>query len=325
MADRGKAKPIRVLVVGAGAVGQVYGRHLHAGGATVTFLVKPAHLKKLSRPFRLYPLNVGHRTEGPLIFDDFEMVSDISDEAVFDQVWLCVSSTALRQGWFPRFAAKLGDATLVSLLPGLQDRDFLLQYVPEEQLVTGLISLISYQAPLPGEMECKPGIAFWFPPASPTPLSGPDRRRDQAVTLLRAGKQPVKVHRDVGALSGFPTAVLMPLLVGLEASDWTFEGFRRGPYARLSLEGVSEALAIVSAHQNLPTPYWGRLLGRVSLRTALWLAPRIVPLPLEAYLQYHFTKVGAQTRFFIDAYIEIGLTHGLSTAALSVLRASIRD
>lgn len=34
---------MKVLVVGAGSVGQVLGAHLQAGGAQVEFLVKPAY------------------------------------------------------------------------------------------------------------------------------------------------------------------------------------------------------------------------------------------------------------------------------------------
>ena len=35
--------PLRVLLVGAGAVGQVYGYHLQKGGAQVAFFVRPKH------------------------------------------------------------------------------------------------------------------------------------------------------------------------------------------------------------------------------------------------------------------------------------------
>ena len=37
----------RVLIVGAGSVGQVYGRHLQLGGAEVRFLVRPQYVEGL--------------------------------------------------------------------------------------------------------------------------------------------------------------------------------------------------------------------------------------------------------------------------------------
>ncbi len=48
----------RVLVVGAGAVGQVYGLYLRRGGARVSFLVKPAHAAWCQRGFALHRLRL---------------------------------------------------------------------------------------------------------------------------------------------------------------------------------------------------------------------------------------------------------------------------
>ena len=36
-----------ILIVGAGAVGQVYGFHLHQAGHRISFLVKPSHVEAL--------------------------------------------------------------------------------------------------------------------------------------------------------------------------------------------------------------------------------------------------------------------------------------
>ena len=44
----------RVLVVGAGAVGQVYGRHARQGGADVTFFVREKYRDTVSRGFDIY-------------------------------------------------------------------------------------------------------------------------------------------------------------------------------------------------------------------------------------------------------------------------------
>ena len=49
-------RPLRVLVVGAGAVGQVFALHLARGGADVAFLVKPKYAEECGRGFTLYRL-----------------------------------------------------------------------------------------------------------------------------------------------------------------------------------------------------------------------------------------------------------------------------
>ena len=52
---------MRALIVGAGAVGQVFGHHLAKAGAEVSFLVKPKYVAECERGFMLYKLP---RTEG---------------------------------------------------------------------------------------------------------------------------------------------------------------------------------------------------------------------------------------------------------------------
>ena len=317
----------RVLIVGAGAVGQVYGRHLQLGGAEVTFLVKPHHVEGLEAPLRFYPLNQGSLSDAAVEFSDYSLITEppkASDQS-FDQVWLCVSSPAIRHPWLEELCKAIGDATVVTLLPGIEDRALLLKYIPEERLVSGLIPIISYPAPLPGEPEDSKGMAYWFPPLAPTPLSGPAERRDAAIELLKAGGQPAKAHPDVAKTSGFPTAILMPILLALEAGEWRFSELA-GPYhGPRALEGLQEATKIVAAYQNQALPFWLRFVNMTSLRALLWLAPKVLPLPIETYLAFHFTKVGEQTRLFIDTYIALGETHGLPTRALKALRRPVME
>ena len=64
---------MKVLVVGAGAVGQVYGHALARGGARVTFLVKPKHVEEARRGFVLYELNRGR---APIRWSDFAVVTE---------------------------------------------------------------------------------------------------------------------------------------------------------------------------------------------------------------------------------------------------------
>ena len=48
---------MNVLIVGAGAVGQVYGRHLALGGAHVHYFVREKYADECRRGFTFYPLN----------------------------------------------------------------------------------------------------------------------------------------------------------------------------------------------------------------------------------------------------------------------------
>ena len=226
---------MNALIVGAGAVGQVYGSHLQRGGAKVSFLVKEKYRAALEGGVDLYPLNDPAYRASPLRFSDYRLLT--SDEQVasetWDQVYLTVSSTAVRGPWLGPLLKAIGKATVVSFQPGLEDRRYLLQWMPEEQLVAGTLTLISYQAPLPGETRFpRPGMAYWFPPMSASPFSGPSSRVKPVVDALNAGKLPAKIIADVPSQVAFPNAMLMPVLLGLESAGWSFAAFKSGEQLR---------------------------------------------------------------------------------------------
>ncbi|HLM43186.1 MAG TPA: 2-dehydropantoate 2-reductase N-terminal domain-containing protein, partial [Myxococcaceae bacterium] len=170
----------RVLLVGAGAVGQVFGRYLQEAGCDVSFLVKERYAEEARRGFTLHELGLFQRASAPGVFSGFDVLVSHQEVAArgWDQVWLCVSSTALRAGnWVDALARATGEATWVMLQPSLDDRDWLLQWIPPERLVSGMIPFISFHAPLkPGERYAKPGTAFWLPPMTRGPFSGPPER-----------------------------------------------------------------------------------------------------------------------------------------------------
>jgi 2-dehydropantoate 2-reductase len=318
---------MRALVVGAGAVGQAYARHLQLGGAEVTFFVRDKYRATLERGLDMYWLNAPRPTE-PVRFETFSIVTQPHEVAArrFDQVYLTVSSPALAGPWLRELIAATGDATIIALEPGADDRAVLLAAgVPVERLVQGMITLISYSAPLPGETRFpKPGMAYWFPPMAPAPHSGPRERTAAVVRALRAGKLPSKVHRDVPATVAFPSAVLMPYLIALESAGWSFRELGRGPAIALGASAAREALAITAATTGRRTPFGARAIARPTLlRLALWFGRRVIPLPLEIYLREHFTKVHAQTIEFMEGYIAKGKKAGVSVAALEELLASV--
>jgi 2-dehydropantoate 2-reductase len=315
--------PLRALIVGAGAVGQVYAHHLARGGAAVSFLVKPARAAELARPLTLYPLNRARRERTrPVSFAGFGVLTDPAAVARerWDQVYLTVSSTALRAGdWFARLALGVGHATVVLLQSGPDDRRFVGQRLPVEQVVQGVITLISYRAPLPGETRFpRPGVAYWFPPLAPSPMSG--ARREPVLAALRAGGLPARGHRNIGAVSDFPTALLMPLMAALEQAGWSFRTVRQPGRLALAARAAREALRVMAHRDRRPAPWPLRFVNRpLAVRLALAVAPRLMPLDIETYLRVHFTKVSDQTRDFLRTYLTLGRAAGLPTGALAQL------
>src|SRR3546814_13927066 len=125
--------------------------------------------------------------------------------------------------------AALGEATLWMLQPAEPDYQLLIQHWPEPQIVKGMINLISFSHPMPGQMALAGArplcVAWYLPPAfMPMPLSG-DLSGDKArlaftLRLFRAAGFPAKKVADAVQNSRLPNALLMTFLFALQSHDW---------------------------------------------------------------------------------------------------------
>ena len=116
--------PLSVLVVGAGAVGQVYAKHLAQGGAAVTLYVRERYREEAARGFDLVRVRGLGPAPGPdrreaLRLEGCDVVCSAEEVAArrFDQVYLTVSSAGLQGPWLAALVAAVGDATVVGLTP----------------------------------------------------------------------------------------------------------------------------------------------------------------------------------------------------------------
>jgi len=310
---------MNILIVGAGAVGQVYGLALQRAGNKVAFLVKPAHAAGARSGFTLYRLGRGAPAAEP--FKDFGVYTS-ADEARgerWDQVWLAVSGTAIHGHWLEEVVAATGDATVVSLQPGTAGRERV-GPLAVERLVTGVIAFIAYQAPLPGETRIPTsGIAYWYPPG-PSPFAGSTGRVAPIVEALRRGGCPAKAVASTDAPSTFGSALMVSFIASLDAVGWDWERLKAGDPLALATRVWREAVVIGARRIGVTPPFWARFVGPGAMRLAMWVLPRFIPIDLPTYVGYHFTKVGDQTRAHIDGMIRDGGGFGLPVVALRELR-----
>lgn len=313
---------MEVLVIGAGAVGQVYARHLQAAGASVAFYVKEKYAAETRAGLSVYPLNEKPRWE-PKRFDGFDVLTTTEEVAsrAWDQVWLCISSTALRGDWLEPMLAAIGDAVLVTLQPGPHERAYLLERFPVDRLVSGAIGFISFQSPLPGETREPPGVAYWFPPLSPSPFSGPEEHLGPLLAALKKGGCPAKASPDASRWAANPTAIMMPHLAALEADGWSLRALGRSGKLPLAAAASREAMTIIANHYESRPPFSRRFVRGWTMRFVLWLAPKLMPFDFEVYLRYHFTKVGDQTRYLMRSYSDMGRAAGLEVSSLRKLES----
>lgn len=314
-----------VLVVGAGAIGQVYGHFLARGGARVTYYVRERYREQTARGVPLARLEARRRRR-MLPVTSADVVSSPAEVAQhrFDQVYLTVPSDALVRPWLEELIAAVGDAIIVGLTPGAGDRDKLVAAgaVPE-RLVAGFLSLVAYQAPLPGEgAEVPACTTVWFPPGAPCLFSGPATARDEVLAALAAGGLPARKHRDVPTLGAFGSSATVAFMLALESGGWSLAELRQPTRMRQACAAMREIVSLTARDFGKP-PLGVRLACRPwLLRTALTLAPRLAPFPLETYLRVHFTKVGEQTRHLVRAALERGRAAGAEAPALAALLES---
>jgi 2-dehydropantoate 2-reductase len=319
----------RTLLVGAGAVGATYGHHLARGGVSVDFFVRPKYAAEVAAGLDLWRYGLFGRPRHER-FVPHGVVTTAEEVAArrYDQVWLCVASPALRGPWLSELLRACGDATIVLLTPGIEDRTLVSAHVPEARIVTGLITLIAWAAPLPGERlpEGASGTAFLLPPLAPIPFSAQGNGADAAAKGLRTGGCPAVVldTPDAVPLRGaIASSALIPLIAALEVSRWSLAGLRRAPHLVGALAAIREAQAIGAHAFGARPPWLGRLLTPWFTRLVIAAAPRVAPFPLEIYLRKHFTKVGEQTRLMLDTSIRRGRAAALPVDALTTLRSAL--
>jgi ketopantoate reductase len=308
----------KVLVVGAGAVGQVYGHALAKGGARVTYLVKPKHADEARRGFVLYPLNRG-RT--PVRWNDYAVVTE--PEAGHDVVLLTIASNALRvPGFVEGLAARIGGATVVTLQPAIEDRDLVARHVPEERIVVGMIGLMAYFAPLPGEELPEPGVAYWVPPLGACPLAGP--RAEPVARVLRAGGLPAKVQRDVVRARAFGGAVLETFVTALEAAGWDRRALVRDrELVALACRGAREAASVVERSTAAKRPAALAALCPFVARLGLGALGRLAPFDVATFFRVHYAKIAEQRRVLAAAERDRARELGVPTPALEALQARL--
>jgi 2-dehydropantoate 2-reductase len=322
-AQKKQGTAMNILVVGAGAVGQVYARHLAAAGHTVTFFVKPAHAPALASGLALHRL--GHFRRHSETWRDYRLITSTAEIAAqaWDQVWLCMAADALRSPLTTAVLAAVGAATVVCLQPGPESADSVrAQLADPAQLVQGLITFISYQSPLPGQPEPQ-GMAYFLSALAPGLFSGEAAQVEAVVQALRAGGMAARPVKNLDAAASGGEGLLIPLIAALEQNGWRLRGFAGSDAFARGREAAREALAILAADRGARVAPQRLLLRSAASRALLFLAPKVLPLALEPYLRQHFSKVGAQTRLMLEGYIALGERHALPVGHLRELRSRL--
>ena len=322
---------VRVLIVGAGAVGQVYGHFMQRGGASVSFLVKEKYKASCEQGFTLFRSRRGGLGKGEFYQADaiYTRYEEVAKEA-FDHVWLAMSSNDLRGEWLSELKEAIGDTTLVMLQPDLDDRDYVLRYFPESQLVYGMINFISYQTPLPDLPSHHPdaekqGVAYLMLPMMSAEFSGNPERLPAVMESLSLGRFPVKAQQNVPRLYADRSAWMIPLVAMLEVENWSIKRLLSSGSLDLAVEGARQALAIVAAKFQRPLNWTERGFSLTLVKVLLPLVRFLSPMDAESFIKFQFKKTAPQTRFMLDHFIDQGEHLGMNVTALKSLRGKLPE
>jgi 2-dehydropantoate 2-reductase len=316
---------MNALVIGAGAIGQVFGHYLQKGGNRVTFFARSERAQRIKNGLVLYHLNRRNSRRRPIQFDSFDVFSEFSGigDQEWDQVYFCIPSDALSENLLEQVSRSSGEATIIKLQPGLGDRRIYMRHFEESHLVSGMISFMSYAAPLPKEKVVRPGIAYWLPPLLSSPFSGSTNRVKAVVKALNDGGLRTRVHGDVESMVGFALAAQAPLTAGLEHSHWSINEYRASPTLEVVCRSIKEATAIVSNYLQSDPPKIMKVLNCSLIRLGLSFLPRRYPFNMEHYLGAHYRKLHEQSCKNLDDYIEQGEKMDLPHDSLLELREGL--
>lgn len=308
---------MKILIVGAGAVGQIYGHYYAEGGAEVTYSVKPRHLEELKKGLPIFNLNQKQKK----LFKNFDVITDLPllSKTKWDVIVLTVPSDALYTPWLKEFTDSINkNATLVTLQPGMNDRAEIAKFYPIEKVVTGVISLVAFPTPLGTKWPQEKGMAVWFPPFAKAPFDGkPDEVKKAMVPLLKAGFPCMQKNLNAKPqLVAFGATFLGLFIRNLEMNGWKLDSFSNKAAASQMTNSLQEAFGVVAKRMNVAQPNFLFLLNAFFYTAAIAVAKWMMPFDLETYLEFHFTKVGPQMRMGLENLKKDARVLGMETPFL---------
>ncbi len=323
---------MNVLIVGCGAVGQVYGLFLQNAGVTLGYLERPAAVDRLRGAqdqggFPLYQISHSRRRDPiPHRLEHYQVVTDVAESQRFapDQIWFTIPSQAYYSDWFKDFLQQVRSERVVCFVPEGRRPEFL----PDgsgDRLVFAGTTFMAWQGSLDGGGGQPEGVNFWLPPLS-IPLVGSETACQEVGQLLRNAGFRFSIGKPDSHTQAATTALMTAFTVGLELSGWSLGSFRRSPWLRRAARAARES---VLSQVPGPGTFQRALLGRPVLTAAFYLValalPLICPFDVEKYLKFHYTKTREQTLTLLDLFEKDGKSRELPVENIQAVHQSLLE
>ena len=300
---------MKILIVGCGAVGQVYGLILQKAGVELGLFDRPAVARTLEEALGrgglpLYQITFAHRRD-PILrrLEKFRVMADEDACRQFapDQIWFTVPSQAYHSEWFGDFMNKIPARRIVCFAPEGPRPEFF----PEggaEKMVFGGTAFMAWQGGPEAGGGTAGGVNFWLPGLG-IPLAGTDEAcREVGAILMKAGLRFAAGKPDSKAQGGL-TAAMTAFTAGLELAGWSLAEYRASPWLARAGSAAGEAIRGQSPRAGAAAR---ALLGGPVLAAAFRIValclPALLPFDVEKYLRFHYTKTRGQTLALLEMY-----------------------
>lgn len=301
---------LHVAIVGAGALGSVYGVRLALHHCRVTFVVRPGREADLS-PIRI------QRVGSPEVLDlaSPQRAASIPPDA--DVVALAVRADNIDDK-LDALLCQGPNVPLLTLTPFLPASLERLRKLLGSRVVVAMPGVVAYA-------NDAGMVRYWLPRSQPTLID--DRAASDPVMkslldrLQNAGIS-ARFEPRVDALNPATTLTFLPLVVVLDVAGGTADrAVADRALLSLALDAVAECRQAASFVGT--TPAWAGLLARfvgpTAIRVGIGLARRTFPESVT-FVERHFgSKTHAQNVLLAREGVELGRSHGLPMSALSRL------
>jgi hypothetical protein len=317
---------MKVLIVGCGAVGQVYGLALQKAGVTLGLLDQPPVAEKLNQArvqdgLSLFQVTHTHRKD-PILYrlKDYQVIADVVESQHFepDQIWFTTPSQVYYSDWFRDFLQQVPSKRVVCFSPEGRRPEFFTEEAGE-RVIFGGTTFMAWQGDLGGGGGRPEGVNFWRPPLG-IPLVGTQDACREVAQLLKLAGFRVTVEKPDSRSQACATAVMTAFVAGLELSGWSLRAYRKNPWLRCAVSACREAVMgqLPKAGAFLRTLLSSSVLSACFFLAAL-LLPLLFPFDLEKYLQFHYTKTREQSVILLNVFMKDAIGRGVPVTNIQSL------
>ncbi|MFT3767319.1 MAG: 2-dehydropantoate 2-reductase N-terminal domain-containing protein [Minicystis sp.] len=307
---------MHVTIVGAGALGRIYGVRLAAAGEQVSFVVREARLTETS-PFVIERVGSDRRDviERPHRVAEVPGATAAVIVAVrFDQL------EGERSVAGPLRSAP--PVPIVMLTPLLPRQRAALEEVIGRKVVPGMPSTSGY-------LDERDVVRYWIPRVASTLLEEPNGQSAEAIRMRAAVEElarridkagiPAHLARDVASLNVATTISFFPLIAAIDAGEGVEGVLADKDLLSSVMDAAKECDAL--AHKLGKSASWANLLmrfvGPYTLKPGVKLARTVAPEAVK-FVEAHFgPKLHGQHLAMGDTILALGGEHGVAMPALA--------